>query len=576
MKDATPTIAPKTKWIFDVDRLRLPALALLSFVYVFGSNWLFLCRYGINDNYGILEYAQHGMPSILTGLALVKLLHLAYSTAPGVPWHGLCYYLFHVLSVFVWLWSFSRVFRPWWLAAAFSTVFLGYYLPYLLFLDYTTTSAMLCAGSLVWAFLEVLEEAPGYLRFLAPGVMFTLGELARPEVPLGSLSYAFPLALLVIFWKMRLQTLRRAVPRLALISLIFFAPMLVNLAGNTVYAVYFKSPQQLQYERFDAARKALEKHTTRPTKRKIMRDAPLLASVGWTFIDAYHMFNWNYLDERVDTVQALQTLLEKAPPQHVAFRDFIGSMRGWFDFNQFTVLLLGSALISLLILRCQPWLGTVALAAPFYCIVFSTFMSLYFTYTSRTQDPLVTAYGFLALIISYRIATAAGQEQSKLPIAVALVSILLAGIGAYSILSAEAAVRDKHVGVISAAQEQLDILNQDYAGSVILMDPNGGMPIFKLDPLKYHPVLFQPIDLGWSTFSPLFYQQIAKLGIQHGYQLVDALIANQNAYELGDQQWCENLLDYASNRGQRHIDVVEVRKLPGGRYNLYRFEEKNR
>lgn len=576
MKDATQTATHAVKQSIDIRRLRLPALALLSFAYVFGSHWLFMCRYGINDNYGILEYAQHGMPSILTGLALVKLLHLAYSMLPGVAWHGLCYYLFHVLSVFVWLWSFSRVFRPWWLAAAFSAVFLGYYLPYLLFLDYTTTSAMLCAGSLVWVFLEVLEERPGYLRFLAPGVMFTLGVLARPEVPLGSLSYAFPLALLVIVWNIRRQALRRGISRLALISLMFFAPMLLNLAGNAVYDVYFKSPQQLQYERFDAARKALEKRTTRPTKQKIMRDSKLLASVGWTFIDAYHIFNWNYLDERVDTVQALQTLLERAPPQHVAFRDFIGSMRDWFDFNQFTVLLLGSAIFSLLILWRQPWLGAIALAATCYCIVFSTFMSVYFTYTSRTQDPLVTGYGFLLLTISYWTVTAVEHERERLRMAAALVSILLAGIGAYSILSAEVEARYNHVTVIRDAQEQLDVLNQGYAGSVILMNPNGGMPIFKLDPLENHPALFQPIDLGWSTFSPLFYQQIAKLGVQHGYQLVDALIADPNAYELGDQQWCENLLDYASNRAQRHIDVVEVRKLPGGRYNLYRFEEKKR
>lgn len=559
---------------FDIGRLRLPGLALLAFAYVFGTTLLFMVRFGTNDNIGVLEYAQLGLPSAAMDIPLVKLLHLGYILLPALSWYGLSYYLFNVLSVFVWLWSFSRVFRPWWLAALFSLVFLGYYLPFVLYLDYTNTAMMLCAASLSWIFLEVMEERTGYLRFLGPGLMFMLGSMARPEVPLGSLAYAFFPALLVIFWRLRAQPWVNELPRLAVITAIFFAPMVVNLAGDTVYRDYFESPQQQQYDRFDTAREALEKRTTRPTKRKIMRDAPLLASVGWTFIDAYHIFNWNYLDERVDTVQALQTLLEKAPPQHVAFRYFIGYMSGWFDFNQFTVLLLGSALISLLILLRHPWLGTMALATPFYCMVFSTFMSLYFTYTSRTQDPLVTGYGFLALIISYRIATADGQERGKLPVTAALASILLASMGAYSILNAEAAVRDNHIGVIRDAQEQLDILNHDYAGSVILMDPNGGTPVFKLDPLENHPVLFQPIDLGWSTFSPLFYQQISKLGVQHGYQLVDALIANPNAYELGNPQWCENLLDYASNRSQRHIDVVEVRKLPGDRYNLYRFEEK--
>lgn len=227
----------------DLRRLRLPALALFCFFYVFGTTWLFACRFGINDNYGVLVYAQHGFVSILMGAPLVKLLHLGYTTLPGIAWFGLCYYLFHVLSLFVWLWSFSRVFRPWWLASAFSLAFLGYYLPYLLYLDYTETSMMLCAASLVWALLEVIEERPSILRFLMPGAMFALGALARPEVPLGSLSYALPLALLVALWRLREQASVKQATRLALIGLVFFAPMLVNLAADAAYSQFGETPR---------------------------------------------------------------------------------------------------------------------------------------------------------------------------------------------------------------------------------------------------------------------------------------------------------------------------------------------
>src|SRR5690348_12218415 len=150
------TRPPKTPGgqTFDVGCLRVPALALLSFVYVFGIIWSFkTIRFGINDNTGVLEYAQHGLPSAAMGVPLVKLLYLGYSTLPAVPWYGLCYYLFQVLGVFVWLWSISRVFRPWWLAGLFSLVFIGYYLPGVLYLDYTGTAMMLCAASLTWVFL---------------------------------------------------------------------------------------------------------------------------------------------------------------------------------------------------------------------------------------------------------------------------------------------------------------------------------------------------------------------------------------------------------------------------------------
>lgn len=571
MKDAIPTPTPAVSRTFDIGRLRLPALVLLSFAYVFGSHWLFMCRYGVNDNGGVLEYAQLGLPSAAMGIPLVKLLHLGYRLLPTLPWYGLCYSLFHMLSVFVWLWSFSRVFRPWWLAAGFSVVFLGYYLPFILYLDYTDTAMMLCAASLTWIILDVMEERPGYLRFLGAGVMFALGEMARPEVPLGSLAYAFPLALLALLWRSRRRPFARTIPAVALITAIFFAPLVVNLAGVAAYRQYAETPQQQQYDRFDAAREELEKHTTRGTKQAIMRDAPLLASMGWTRIDAVHIFNWNYLDERKDTVEALQTLLSKAPPQDISVGYFIGDMESWFHITPFTLLLLGAALISLLAIWRQGWLGVVALCSPLYCIAFSTFMSLYFLYSDRTELPLILGCGFMNLVICYRVTAAEGGRPDRISSSVAGVCILLAGYGAYSILSTEAANRSNVLEWSKDAQERLDILNQDYAGQIILMYPNGAMPIFKLDPLKNHPVDFQPIDLGWSTFSPLFYQQIGKLGAQHGYELMDALITH-HGYALGTPGWCQNLQDYISPGLKTHLEVKEVRELPGD-FILYQFGE---
>jgi len=576
MKDATHTPAPAAKRTFDIDRLRLPALALLSFIYVFGSNWLFMCRYGVNDNSGVLEYAQLGLPSAAMGVPLVKLLHLGYTLLPALPWYGLCYYLFHVLSIFVWLWSFSRIFRPWWLSGIFSLAFLGYYLPFVLLLDYTDTAMMLCAASLSWLLLEAMEQRPGHMRFLAPGLMFALGALARPEVPLGSLAYAFPLAVLVLLARMRLQPFAKEIPRLALIGLIFFAPMAVNLAADAVYRQYIESPQQRQYDRYDAVREELEKHTTRARKQMIMRDTSLLSSIGWTRIDAVHIFNWNYLDERKDTIQALQTLLDKAPPRDISPGDFIQGVRAQFVIDPSPLLLLGAALISLLSLWRQRWLGVVSLAAPLYCIVFTTFMTQFFLYSDRTELPLVMGCGFMSLLVCYRVATPDRQEPDKPSIAVALLSALLVCSGAYSTLSAAAADRSHIVQGMGEAQQKLATLNGSYAGRVLLLQPGiGSRQITNSDPLETPTVRYQPIDLGWSTFSPLFYSQIGKLGIHHGYELVDALVDNPNAYLVGTAGWCYNLLDYVDAARRPRIQTVEILKFADGS-SLYQLREEKK
>lgn len=552
-------------------RYTLSLLALISITYVFGSIWLFECRYGVNDNGAVLEYIQRGLPIAFTGILLTKLLHLGYTLVPEMPWFGLWFYTMHVLSVCAWLWLLSRVFRPWWLAGLFILIFLGYYLPFLLYLDYTDTAMMLCWASLGSVLLMVMEQRPGHLRFLAPGILFMLGELARPQVPLGCLAYAFPLAILVSFCQLSDRPSGVEIRRLALVGLIFFAPAVVNLAVDTAYRHYGEDPQQMQFDAFNALRGKLSTDLTRSRKQMIMQDAPLLASLHWTRVDAVHLFNWNFLDERVDTIPALQALWDKAPAEDIGFENFIGRLRAQAQIDPENLLLLASVLLSLLLVWRRPWLGMIALSAPVYCLVCSSVLSLFLAYSDRTEAPLVLGYGFVSLIICYYTAALGKERADRLSLATALACVLLGCMGAYSILDAEAASRPRITAAITASQEKLDTLNRDYAGQVILMAPNGAMPIFKLSPLKNHPVYFQPIELGWSTFSPLFYQQIGKLGIQHGYELVDALIAHR-AYVLGTPEWCHNLLDYVSDPDKRHIDVIEVRRFDDSNV-LYQLEE---
>jgi hypothetical protein len=69
----------------------------------------------------------------------------------------------------------------------FALLLLGYYLVFLIYLDYTSVSVMLCTASLTWGYLDVMERRAGWLHYLGLGLLFMLGMMVRPHGAPGSL-----------------------------------------------------------------------------------------------------------------------------------------------------------------------------------------------------------------------------------------------------------------------------------------------------------------------------------------------------------------------------------------------------
>jgi len=160
------------------DQRTLPAwalhagLLLLSLAFVLVILHLLTPVYMENDDVAIMDYAAQGFSMPYAGIFFTSLLHLAYLRFPETAWYAMALYGLHVLALYIWLTLVFRVFRPVWLAALFALLLLGYYLVFLLYLDYTSTSIMLCTASLTWAYLDVMERRAGYLRYLLPELVF--------------------------------------------------------------------------------------------------------------------------------------------------------------------------------------------------------------------------------------------------------------------------------------------------------------------------------------------------------------------------------------------------------------------
>jgi hypothetical protein len=210
-----------------------------------------------------------------------------------------------------------------------------------------------------------------------------------------------------------------------------------------------------------------------------------------------------------------------------------------------------------------------ALIMPLWYPLVTAGMSLLFIFPSRVEHPFVVAAGLAACVLAARLARREEAPPSPLLLRVTLLTAALALFASYMNLRGEAAHYDGLSKRADRVQENLDELDRDFAGSVILLQPQWGLPLEMLDPLRPAQLKFQPVQLGWSTYSPRFYQQISALGISQGHELVDGLARDDHAYVLSQQGWPSRLYD---TKAACAPVMSEVRRFPNGIF-LYQLRQ---
>ncbi|MGE5625847.1 MAG: hypothetical protein ACM3ZT_09905 [Bacillota bacterium] len=558
------------------EALQTLGLALLSVAYVAVSVACLNTQYMINDDVGIIADARGGYAVRYVGIVLTSFLHWGYMISPGTPWLGLALYALHTVALFAWLKLLWRLFTPWWLAALFTPVFLGYCLVFLVYLDYTAASVMLALAGIAWASIRVVERQAEYRRFLLPGVLFMLGMIVRPQGAPGALAYGLPLALIAAVAALRGRPWKDGVRRLALATAVFFLPAAMNYAVDGLWRQAVLTPQEAQYDAFNAVRGRLHR-INRARKQRIIANPALLASVHWTREDADDFFNWKFLDERVYTPEALQTLLDAAPPPRIepaALADLV--IRRLPPRNLIFPLLAASLPLFLLLTgqkrRAE---GGIGLLIPVFSICLTAFMYFLFAFTYRVELPFETGLGLGALLVSGALALPDEAPRGRR---------LLAAIGAAAAIAffgmlfsagrmlghqTEMGLETRHI------EERVQMLNTAYADDVLLVEPSS-LDLEALSPLDPMELRFETIDLGWNTFSPRFYHALGSLGLQHGYELMDGLVGRPNAFIFGTQGWCEEMLRYAKGHPNNSIGIMSVQPVSSslGVYRLQAVERK--
>ncbi|HEX7964186.1 MAG TPA: hypothetical protein VF651_00600 [Gammaproteobacteria bacterium] len=536
------------------------ALALLVIAFL-ACCWGFLqSHYITNDNFGIVEFAKLGYPVPYIGAPFTSLLHLLYTAWPGAAWYPLALYAAHAASLFLWLWLLWRTCRSPWLWAPLALVVFAYYVRCLVFLDYTSAAALLCASALTWLGVEVREGEAVRLRALVAGLLFACGLLIRPQVPLGVLAYSACFGLWVLALTLRESKTRPAVRRLAFTGLIFLVPVLATHVADLGWRHVNRTPLEAQYESFNKLRGHIHR-LSRPRKAALMKDRAALRSIHWTRRDLAYLYNWYFLDERTYTVQALQVLLDAAPAPRLSLREAAGTFAQKADWRNPYVLLVFASLPLWLVLLRRSRLNLIGALAPLWCLGIGTAMSLFFGFLPRVEFTFELGVGLLGLVLAVQALRhfPAGRFE-RLALACSLALALCGG--------SKAALQTLHGYQKAAtaarnAQVEIDGLNRDFAGATIVIQARQGF-LEALDPRHPPAMDFNLIQLGWTTYSPKFYDDLHRLGIEQPHQLVDALISRQDAYLLGLPGWPQNLLTYSERADRHKIKVRALRRFPNG------------
>jgi len=536
-------------------------LTLLAIACVYGiPAWIMPC-FIEGDNDAIADFAAHGFPVPYAGILFTSALHWGYSLAPDYPWFAAALYCGHMLSLSLWLCLLWRVFRPLWLAVAFSLVLVLYELRMLVFLDYTSTSVMLCASAMAWAFLDVIERRPGRLRPLLWGLVFMLGMLVRPQGATGTLAFLLPAGLWVSLLALRGRAPLPELRRLALVALLFFAPALADLAADTALRALTMTTQQAQYDAFNSPRGRFFR-LPRAAKFRLANDAQVLDSLHWDRSDLLRVLSWTMLDERKYTPEAMQALIAAATPREVSWKQYRAELRErTAPPDPYLLLLLAPLPLLLLAAWRRPWPAAGGLLLAPWGIALVCYMSLHFAFQYRVEFPYLGVLALTELVLTGWLAGGM-EELDRAHTAAAVLCFAVACGGVLQLTRAEAedgGVKASHAALFTA---KLQTLQDHYSGSVILAKSGNGLPFKDLSPLDEPDLDFQPIQLGWSTFSPRFYQQIGALGVQHAYQVADALVDRPDAYLLGPRDWATEVAGYLSD--SRGVNTVTVTRFPDG------------
>lgn len=552
-------------------RAAVAGIAITCALFVFV---LLLVRpaFGINDDVTIIEMIRAGQIAPYVDSTYGSILHLLYAhVSPGFPWYGA--WLLAVLGASIALLTSVAIhhYRGY-IRLLLILLILGLNFPFIVTMDYSTVGIAGAASAIVVALLLTLRDALTNLRALLLGLLATVSMWLRLEGIIAAFVFVAPVLLTVLVIYLRRHEVRRLFRYGPL--LLFAAPLVVSSVVDYVHKTEFSSPQYREYSQWNALRGEFHAY---PISRLNRNNPAVLSATGWSETDYDNLLSWFFIDERLYNVRSMTAFFATARPATLStysMQYLIGRMEHlatvyWY----YWTLLLGALLFAVSMKsddRLQRW---ICVFGPLYVFFFIFVMDAFLRYPERVARPSIGAF-VLAYVFSI-IELKKDRDTGELPIPKALLTISIAAIatGMFFVVKVAHDERTYWANAQIAYERVLEHLNEKYRGYSILIQPGGGLWTQFQSPLEAYTTEFHPIEIGWQTFSPLFYDQIHELGVDKGYEMPSAMVNNANALILSRLAWSDRVVDYLHDR--EHMPAARKVLVEQLDHNLYLYRLVN-
>jgi hypothetical protein len=529
--------------------------------------------YLANDDIGFTEYLRKNTFTPWISPILGRAFGVAYQEAPGVPWFGLYQYAVIIATGAVLIHTCTELIdsRPGLgqVATLLGAIVMGASHAILVVGITWTTVSISALGTAVAAFIAHLLQAQAaktpvsHLRALLYGLLFVSGYMLRLQ-GLGAVVVA--LAPLLGWTGLRFLQ-KRHFPRLTALIAFGIQNRIPQAPGWDAEA----------FNEFNNERGRIHGHAA--YEMLDTRAPELLALSGWT-IDEYRDFtSWLIIDENDYPLEKVERLLDTGGVPEVVSVDWsYRQLRGIFEDSSASVLLFLTAVVAGLLLV---WLGVIdRFWGTLYGIGYFVFlvgvplwMSAHFRFPQRVSLSFFTVgalgmFVFIARAVADRPAdqepAPAGDRRGAISLAVIALCLF---------------VWTRHLIVWLDRdpwpyRDELQALEDRVTarGGFVWVYVQAGL--VELDPLRAEPRGYDGLQGGWGTFSRVWYDTIARLGVTRGAAVLPAMVDNPEAYVLAQAGTREALEDWIRRKVGNplvRLALVDGAAMPGGgRPELYR------
>jgi len=542
-----------------------------AITFLFFACLLLLVRpgYEVNDDVGITEIIRAGHLVPYVDSTYSSILHFLYAhVSPDFPWYGV--WLLSVLGVSaVTLISATICYYRGYTRLLLVALILGLNLPFVVTVDYSMVSIMAGGSVIAVAAILTLRGAFTGLRAFLLGILAMVCMWVRLEGMAAAVIFTAPVLLTIFIVCLRKHETRKLFRYAPL--LLFVAPLAVSCVADRIHKTGYSSPEYRAYSEWNDLRGGFQSY---PISRLNRNNPAVLSATGWSKADYSNLEEWFFIDENLYNVRSMTAFYATAKRSTMSaypasyFLGYLNLMA--VDYWYYWLLAAGVLIFAVSMRsddRVQRW---IFLFAPVFVFGFIYIMAALLRYPTRVAEPSISVF-LLAYVFSI-VELKRSQDSDVLPIPLPLLALSMTIIAAslYFVVQKSYSGRAELLQAEIAYDQRLEYLNSKYPGYYILLQPGRGLATQFESPLRNFSTDFHLIDAGWATFSPLFYDQIAGLGIHKGYELPSAMLNNEHALILARADWADRVVDYlhehAQTPGARLVLVEQLNQKLG----LYR------